>query len=104
MRPNGRILERSDDRELRYKDVYTLNISGKDAVGWMMTIYTLMSERRQQKIKILLSAWKTNTLRQEKITGRRAEIRSFYNKLARRYKISWPEVRRRLQRGDITSD
>jgi hypothetical protein len=38
---------------------WQVNIFGKQAAEWMMTIYTLMGQRRQEKIKSILAIWKT---------------------------------------------
>lgn len=50
------------------KPFWTLNVHGRHAAAWMMTIYTLMGQRRKQRIEEILSTWKT--LRG---TGRKAE-------------------------------
>lgn len=38
--------------------VHHVTICGSRAIGWMMTLYTLMGERRQLKIKEILSNWR----------------------------------------------
>ena len=40
------------------KQAYYINLNGKDAVGWMFIIYSLMSKRRQEKIKEIINQWK----------------------------------------------
>jgi hypothetical protein len=42
-----------DERENR-KDCYALIIQGQRAAEWMMTLYTLMGERRKAKIRVIL--------------------------------------------------
>ena len=37
---------------------YIAQYSGKAAVGWMMTLYNLLGERRKAKIEELLNQWK----------------------------------------------
>lgn len=46
---------------------YSVHIRGKKAIGWMMTLYILMKQRRQQKIKEILLLWKSFP---GKLTGR----------------------------------
>jgi len=40
------------------KTFYVLQLGGSKAIGWMMTIYQFMGERRKTKIKEILSVWK----------------------------------------------
>lgn len=40
------------------KPVYTIHVSGRLAVEWMLTLYCLMGNRRQARIKEVISAWK----------------------------------------------
>lgn len=40
------------------KRLHYIRINGSIAAQWMMTLYTLMSARRQKQIRICLSAWK----------------------------------------------
>lgn len=42
----------------RWKQKYTLTLHGNIAIQWMMTIYSLMGERRKAKIKEIIYAWK----------------------------------------------
>jgi len=37
---------------------YTAKVSGWQAAGWMMTLYSLMGARRQARIASLLARWK----------------------------------------------
>lgn len=41
------------------KTIYCITIRGDRAAMWMMTLYSLMGERRKEKIKSLLSFWKS---------------------------------------------
>lgn len=41
-----------------YKTQFKITIAGSDMIGWMMTIYPLMSSRRQIKIKEVINKWK----------------------------------------------
>lgn len=42
------------------KPLYTIDLYGSRAMGWMMTIYSLMGNRRKGKIMEELSYWRTN--------------------------------------------
>lgn len=39
------------------KDIYLIQIHGRRAVGWMMTLYSLMGERRKSRIRECLAGW-----------------------------------------------
>lgn len=41
-----------------YKQCYSIHFSGKEAVGIMMTLYSLLSKRRQETIEFIISEWK----------------------------------------------
>jgi hypothetical protein len=41
------------------KETWFAHLSGNKAAAWMMTIYPLMGLRRQEKIKELLTRWRT---------------------------------------------
>jgi hypothetical protein len=43
------------------KNSYYIALSGKKAAGWMMTLYTLMGQRRRAKIKECLDFFKSKT-------------------------------------------
>ena len=51
----------NDGRLPHYKKQYRITVNGIRAIQWMMTIYPLMSRRRKEKIKELLSVWKSWT-------------------------------------------
>ncbi len=40
------------------KPVYYTEIWGSAAIGWMMTLYDFLGERRKQKIKEIIARWK----------------------------------------------
>jgi len=42
------------------KTFYGTNINGNNAIGWMMTLYTLMSIRRKKRIREVVEDWKNN--------------------------------------------
>jgi len=56
---NGRIY-RNDSNKIRYgwKVKWIVEVNGKHAIGWMMTIYGLMGERRKAEIKDVINQWK----------------------------------------------
>ena len=41
-----------------WKPLFSCQINGPNARGWMMMIYPFMGERRQAKIKEVLAAWR----------------------------------------------
>lgn len=41
-----------------HKPEYYAKITGNITIQWMMTLYSLMSKRRQEKIKSIISDWK----------------------------------------------
>lgn len=43
---------------LKHKRAYRVDISGRKAAGWMLTLYSLLGQRRKQKIRELLAAWR----------------------------------------------
>jgi len=45
-------------RDGSVKPTYRVACTGDRAAGWMMTVYRFMGERRQQKIKDCLLAWR----------------------------------------------
>lgn len=51
-RPRGRTKSGGE-----YKPVYTIRVHGVRAIQWMMTLYSLMGERRQAKIRAIVKSW-----------------------------------------------
>jgi hypothetical protein len=45
------------------KQQYHARVQGAQAIGWLMTIYALMGERRKAQIRHLLETWKANKQR-----------------------------------------
>jgi hypothetical protein len=41
------------------KQLYVVRLNGRRAIEWIMTLYTLMGERRQAKFRELISRWKS---------------------------------------------
>lgn len=55
----GRIYQRPSPKKPEHAQQWYIQLSkSRQAVGWMMTLYPLLSKRRQAKIEQLLSAWK----------------------------------------------
>lgn len=46
-----------------WKDTYNFTVPGRRAAGWMMTLYSLMGERRQAKIREVLFEWQDHPVR-----------------------------------------
>jgi hypothetical protein len=46
------------------KRCYLAQVMGRRAIEWMMTLYSLMGERRRAKIKEIITAWKNNAPKQ----------------------------------------
>ncbi|SRR5260221_10560408 len=42
------------------KKFYQTRIYGNKAIGWMMTLYPLMGERRKKQIKEVIAIWRRN--------------------------------------------
>lgn len=53
------------------KRVYSAEIFSNRAAGWMMTLYSLMGERRKIKIRESLLHWKSQRLKNPQGAGRR---------------------------------
>jgi hypothetical protein len=43
-----------------YKPVWSCSVHGTRAVGWMMTLFPLMGERRRTKIREIVLGWKSS--------------------------------------------
>lgn len=53
------------------KVVYTTAVYGCRGAAWMMTLYSLMGDRRQKTIETSLLSWKAKKAKNEKGKGRR---------------------------------
>lgn len=69
---------------------YKITVGGSLAIQWMMTIYSLMSKRRQMKIKETFDNWE--------ITTRTGIIRSNIERIAKAQGISKLEAKEVLRR------
>lgn len=45
-------------RNPKWKPIWYVNVCGRRAAEWMMTLYCLMGERRKQQIREALQEWK----------------------------------------------
>ena len=43
-----------------HKTFYGTNVNGAKAIGWMMTLYSLMGRRRKKRIKEVIEDWRNN--------------------------------------------
>jgi len=50
---------RSDKYYPGAKMIYRTELYGLHAAGWLMTIFSFLGERRQQKVKSILAAWRS---------------------------------------------
>ena len=50
-------------QKLSQKPYWATAVTGKDVVGWMMTLYPFMGERRRGKIHEILTEWKSTPWR-----------------------------------------
>lgn len=51
-------LKQRKDAQPQHKQQYTVEVAGPKAVQWLMTLYTFMGERRQEKFRELLETWR----------------------------------------------
>ncbi len=79
-----------------YKPLYGFQINGSKAVQWMMTLYSLMGERRKSRIKEVLNEWKSIPVHKSDLSLR-ARRAIYRNKL--RNHIS-PDILKQ-QSGDV---
>lgn len=57
-----------------HKPVYVATLYGRYAVAWMMTLYTLMGERRKETIKEILLHFKSTPVLSNRIRKRKESI------------------------------
>lgn len=53
-------------REKRYKQAYRVDTAGRNAIGWMMTLYPILSQRRRSKIRDILEVWRKRPTRHKR--------------------------------------
>lgn len=54
------------DKWYRNKTVYNAGASGKLAISWMMTLYSLMATRRKAKMREVIETWRSYNLPSDK--------------------------------------
>ncbi len=47
--------------DTKLKDMYRISICAIKAIGWMMTLYSLMGLRRKEKIREIITIWKSRS-------------------------------------------
>ena len=65
---NGKMMEYTPNKGKR---MYTIQMYGDISIQWMMTLYTLMGERRREKIRSILILWKDYEKKPLRTTCRR---------------------------------
>jgi hypothetical protein len=59
-----------DHQKENRKIQYRITLNGKKAIQWMLTLYTLMGQRRKAKIEEVLLKWKEKDGNNSKDGGR----------------------------------
>lgn len=94
------LIHRHHRNPLDWKPIYELRINSHYAVGWMMTLYSIMSARRKEQIQDTLSSWrKSNSRHFSKAIGD-----NLLRVLARKHCLPKAVVRLRLMQGRYTTD
>jgi hypothetical protein len=84
-----------------WKTCYILAVNSHQAIGWMMTLYPLMSARRKEQIKEVLSNWRNAKSHNGfTIATGKALIRA----IARKHAIPQHEAKRGLYSGKYVTD
>ncbi len=50
------------DKHPHWQDAFVWSLYGNNAIGFMMTVYDFMSERRKERIRICIELWKRHNL------------------------------------------
>lgn len=53
---------RTEYRTSNCKPYFRIKVQGKRAVGWMMTLYSLLGTRRREQIRAALASWKSRRI------------------------------------------
>ncbi len=53
--------DKVDFRVTKLKDMYRIEICAIKAISWMMTLYSLMGSRRKEKIREIITTWKSRS-------------------------------------------
>jgi len=84
-----------------WKTAYILAVNSHYAVSWMMTLYPLMSARRKEQIKQVLSKWR-NAKGYNGFTITTGE--KLISMIARKHSITMGNARIRLRDGEFVTD
>jgi len=94
---------RVDYKNLSSKPTYRIGFYGTNAVGWMLTIYSLLSSRRRQRIREILVVWKNHEpkwKRQERLSPQ-AKRKNWYRNLALKHAVPVGVIKQRLLAGAV---
>lgn len=90
---NQSIVDRTLNEDRRNtKITYTISIYGANAIGWMMTIYSLMSKRRKERIKEIIINW--TLLRNRKLICKNGHRIENWNNLDGKCRVCYLEYHR----------
>lgn len=92
-----------DRRKPSYKDVYRVGFHGHQARGWLMTIYPLLSQRRRQIVRDLITNWKTSPSR-EINNSHQAKKRASIKRIMRKTGASFVEAHLMFRKGCRVND
>ncbi len=95
------LIYKGNRNPLEWKDQYILRINSHYAVGWMMTLYPLMSARRKEQIRNTLSNWRKSKSHNGVTTLTGKDLIRF---IAKKHEISWHEAKQRLSDGRYVRD
>ena len=84
-----------------WKTAYILAVNSHYAVGWMMTLYPIMSARRKEQIKQVLSKWRNANAHNGFTT---ATGKALVRAIARKHAITQHEAKKRLYSGKYVTD
>lgn len=70
-------------RDSTRKPCYFARLDGRLAAGWLMTLYTFMGERRQQRIRTVLASWRTSPVTQGSMYCRRGHAFPPYSRICK---------------------
>lgn len=89
---------------LSYKRMYIVRFFNYYSIGWMMTLYPLLSLRRKKQIRDILSVWRNRKTTKNQSGLTLATGRILVNTIAKKHGISQYEATRRLHDGEFTTD
>jgi hypothetical protein len=57
-----------------YKPVWSVRVSGYRAIGWMMTLYTFLGERRRGVVREAIASWNAAPGHARKVRGENGKV------------------------------